>query len=119
LITAGHSRRASRTSVPVLMPKTPKLRAFRGCAAIESVSRQPQSGAESDEREDSKTNRIDGADHPRGVAGGDCHGGVRQGNRSHKVLASWLNLDVELMLTGLRAIAGHFSRSHVSAPPNV
>ena len=36
-----------------------------------------------------------------------------------KVLASWLNLDVELMLTGLRAIAGHFSRSHVSAPPNV
>jgi hypothetical protein len=23
------------------------------------------------------------------------------------VLASWLNLDVELMLTGLRAIAGH------------
>ena len=24
-----------------------------------------------------------------------------------KVLASWLNLDVELMLTGLRAIAGH------------
>jgi hypothetical protein len=47
------------------------------------------------------------AEDLRGIAGGDCHGGVHQGNRSHKVLASWLNLDVELMLTGLRAIAGH------------